>query len=249
MHVPTAMDHPPVVEAIYGLQSVTADNLVPEEVMARLNRVLPEGFTVQQSMDQVNIELKNEGPGGIQHKQTQAWSGTRLVSNDGKFQAHLMRFGVFINFLAYKSFEEALPLVQRIWAAYQEAFNPILVSRLSIRYINVLRLPFDEGRVNLERYFHVHLRFPDELANTMEHFHQQFVIRDPETQIPARVMISNIKEEGDELHVIFDNEGYSEGQWTPEEQRIWEEFGLVRNWTYHIFRTTLTEECLKISNA
>ncbi len=247
--VPTPMARPPVVEAIYGLQGVTPDDLDPEAATTRLNAVLPEGFSVEQSVDHVNIQFKREGTGPIQHQHTQAWSGTKLVSNDGKIHAHLMRFGLFINFLAYKSFEDALPLVQRIWSTYQEVFKPVLVSRISIRYINVLRLPFEEGRVDLSRYFQVHLSFPEELTNTMEHFHQQFVIRDPETNIPARVMISNIKEEGDHLHVAFDNEGYSEGQWAPEEQRIWDEFESVRNWTYHIFRTTLTEECLKSSNA
>ncbi len=246
--VPVPFDRPPVVEAIYGIQAVTAAELVPDEVMEKLSALLPPGFIMQQSMDHVNIELKREAEGPVQHKHTQVWSGAKLASVDGKVVAHFMRFGIFVSFTAYRSYEESRPVVQLLWAVYSETFKPHMITRLSIRYINLIKLPFENGRINLERYFQVHLRFPNELANTMEHFHQQFVIRDPATQVPARVMISNLREEDDSLVVAFDNEGYQESQWTPDDSRIWAELELVRNWTYQIFRTTLTEECLRNYN-
>lgn len=244
MFPPSAMDHPPVVEAIYGIQAITTADLQQEPVMERLRAAMPVGFTVQETMDHVNIEFKREGDGPVQPKHTQLWSGARLTSADGKTVAHFMRFGIFVSFLAYRNFEEARPVVQRLWDAYIKAFTPQLVNRVSIRYINMLKLPFEDGRVDLEKYFHVHLRFPGELTSIMEHFHQQFVIRDPDTGVPARVMISNQQEEEENLVVAFDIEGYQERQWTPDDTIIWDDFVLVRNWTYHIFRATLTDACL-----
>lgn len=237
------MDHPPVVEAIYGLQAVTPADLEQESVMERLKASVPEGFKVQVAMDHVNIELKRDGDGPVEPKHTQLWSGARLISNDEKVVAHFMRFGVFVSFLAYRSFEEARPLVQQLWDTYARAFTPQWVNRLSIRYINILKLPFENGQVNLEKYFRVNLKFPEELTATMDHFHQQFVIRDPDTGVPARVMISNQREEGNNLVVAFDLEGYQERQWTPEDIVIWADFVLVRNWTFHIFKATLTDAC------
>lgn len=249
MFTPSILERPPVVEAIYGIQAITPAELQQEPVMERLRTAVPEGFSVHLSMDHVNIELKREGDGPVQPTHSQLWSGARLVSADGTMVAHFMRFGVFVSFLAYRSFEEARPLVQRLWEAYIKAFTPQLVNRISIRYINMLKLPFENGQVDLEKYFNVHLKFPEELTGGMDHFHQQFVIRDPETRVPARVMISNQREEGDDLVVAFDLEGYQERQWTPEDGVIWDDFVLVRNWTYHIFRATLTDACLGSNNS
>jgi len=249
MYTPRPWDHPPVVEAIFGLQAITPTDLEQEPVMDRLRAVMPEGFTVQVSMDHVNIELKREGEGPVQPKHTQLWSGARLISSDEKVVAHFMRFGMFVSFLAYRSFEEARPLVEQLWKIYTKAFTPQLVNRVSIRYINMLKLPFENGQVHLEKYFHVYLKFPVELTVGVDHFHQQFVIRDPDTRVPARVMISNQREEGDKLVVAFDLEGYQERQWTPEDGVIWDDLILVRNWTYHIFRATLTDACLSSNNS
>lgn len=238
------MDHPPVVEAIFGLQVVTATDLDKESVLSTLDANLPEGFTVKQVMDHVNVEFRDDGNGPVPQSPTHGWIGVRLHGPDDKVVAHFMRFGMFVSFLAYHSFEEARPLVQQLWGAYTRSFTPQLVNRVSIRYINMLKLPFENDQVDLEKYFRVNLKFPDELTGQMDHFHQQFVIRDPETRIPARVMISNQREEEGNLVVAFDLEGYQERQWTPDDSVIWDDFVLVRNWTYHIFRATLTDACL-----
>lgn len=248
VYSPEVIMDPPVVEAIYGIQAVTPTSLEQGSVMDQLRSHLPADYTVQETMDQVNIELRREGDGPVQPKHTQLWSGAKLTSTDGKVVVHFMRFGMFANFLAYRSFDEALPLVQKLWGLYLKAFTPQLANKLSIRYINLLNLPFEDGRVDLDKYFKVYLNFPQELTNSMEHFHQQFIIRDPATQVPARVMISSLREEGDKLVVVFDQEGYLERQWAPEDTVLWTDLGLVRNWTYHVFRAILTDECLKTNN-
>ncbi len=240
------MVHAPAVEVIYGLQAVTPDDLTPESVTDLVKAGLPHGYTIQQSVDHVNIAFQREGEGPIQHSQSQAWSGIKLIDAEGKTAAHLMRFGVFINFLAYQDYEHALPLVQDIWQLYRAAFRPIQVMRLSIRYINILKLPFENEKVPLDRYFHVGLTFPEGLSGDMQHFHYQFVFKEDSTGMPARIMISSVKEEGDELHVAFDNEGYHEEQLPADDARIWQEFGNIRAWTYHIFHSILTEECEKL---
>ncbi len=243
---PKPLAHPPAVEVIFGLQCVTPDDLDQEAVGKALTASLPSGFTVERQVDHVNIAVKGDGKGQVEHTQSQAWSGVKVVNTDGTVAGHFMRFGAFVNFTQYRGFEDGIGVVRTLWEAYCKAFTPQQVMRLSIRYINVLKLPFDTNdKVQLDRYFKVLLTFPEELSTDMTHFHHQIVIRDPKTGMPARVMISSMKEEGDQLHVAFDNEGYREGQWVPDDNRIWQEFEAVRDWTYHIFKTTLTPECLE----
>ncbi len=243
---PKPLVHAPAVEVIYGLQAVTPDDLDPQAVTDLVKDSLPEGFTIQQAVDHVNIAFKREGDGPIEHSHSQAWSGIKLLDTAGKTAAHLMRFGVFVNFLDYQDYDHAVPAVKAIWKVYRTAFRPLHVMRLSIRYINILKLPFENEKIKLERYFQLGLTFPESLSNNMKHFHYQFVFNADDTGMPARIMISSVKEEGDELHVAFDNEGYWEGQLPPDDPRIWHDFDDIRNWTYHIFNSILTEECAKI---
>lgn len=244
--VPYPLKKAPAVEVVYGLQSITPDDLVPAEVAERVKNSLPEGFTIQQPVDHVNIAFKREGGGALEHSQTQTWTGLRLIDADGRTAAHLLRAGLFVNFLNYTDYDHALPLVKSMWQVYQDAFKPLHVQRLSIRYINILKLPFEDDKVPLGKYFHVHLTFPESLSGNMQHFHYQFLFTEDGTGMPARIMLSSVKEEDNELHVAFDNEGYLEGQLQPTEERIWTDLGEIRNWTYHIFCSILTEECAEL---
>ena len=221
--VPKTLDHAPAVEVIYGLQTVTPDDLDPQAVTDLINSSLPAGFTVQLAVDQVKIAFKREAVGPLEHNHSQAWSGLKLIDADGKTAAHMMRVGLFVNFLAYQDFDHALPVVKELWKLYAKAFRPLHVARLSIRYINILKLPLVDNKVPLDRYFHVSLAFPPALSGDVLHFHYQFVFRDEGTGMPARIMISSIKPEEDELHVAFDNEGYLEGETQPDDPRIWED--------------------------
>jgi uncharacterized protein (TIGR04255 family) len=154
-----------------------------------------------------------------------------------------MRFGLFVNFSQYGGYDAAIGSVQALWKAYFQAFRSALVMQLTIRYINVIRLPFDkDGRVELTDYLHVAIQFPEALARNLTNFHYQFTIVSDEG-LPARIMLSSMREEADDLVMAFDNEGAYKSQWRVNDENIWTSFTKVRDWTYHIYQTVLTEKC------
>jgi uncharacterized protein (TIGR04255 family) len=235
--------HPPAVEVIYGLQAVTPTDLEWEAVQEVLQQVLPIGFRVDQQIANVNIEVKTVPGAEPAQTRTETWSGVKVVSEDGQVTGHLMRFGLFVNFSQYGGYDAAIGSVQALWKAYFQAFRSALVMQLTIRYINVIRLPFDkDGRVELTDYLHVAIQFPEALARNLTNFHYQFTIVSDEG-LPARIMLSSMREEADDLVMAFDNEGAYKSQWRVNDENIWTSFTKVRDWTYHIYQTVLTEKC------
>jgi uncharacterized protein (TIGR04255 family) len=205
--------------------------------------VLPIGFRVDQQIANVNIEVKTVPGAEPAQTRTETWSGVKVVSEDGQVTGHLMRFGLFVNFSQYGGYDAAIGSVQALWKAYFQAFRSALVMQLTIRYINVIRLPFDkDGRVELTDYLHVAIQFPEALARNLTNFHYQFTIVSDEG-LPARIMLSSMREEADDLVMAFDNEGAYKSQWRVNDENIWTSFTKVRDWTYHIYQTVLTEKC------
>ena len=240
---PEPLAHPPAVEVIYGLQAVTPADLEWETVQEVLQHELPDGFRVDQPIANVNIEVKTVPGSDPAQTRTETWSGVKVVSEDGQVTGHLMRFGLFVNFGQYAGYDAAIEPVQALWQAYYQAFRATLVMQLSIRYINVIRLPFDkDGRVELADYFQVAIQFPETLARNLTNFHYQFTIASDQG-LPARIMLSSMREEADDLVIAFDNEGAYKSQWQVNDGNIWTAFTQVRDWTYHIFQTVLTEKC------
>ena len=190
--------------------------------MERLRATIPTGFTLHESMDHVNIELKREGDGPVQPKHTQLWSGARLVSSDEKVVAHFMRFGVYVSFLAYRNFEEALPLVQRLWEAYIKAFTRSwsIASLFGTSICSSCRSKM--AKWTSKNIFKCTLssRGVDEHLGTLS---STIVILDPNSGFMTCNDLNQREEDGN-LVVAFDLEGYQERQWTPEDGVIWDDF-------------------------
>lgn len=240
---PTPLIRPPAVEVIYGLHAGSPAELELEDVLSALRECLPAGYRVEQPMHAVNVRLTTHKDNTTTESRNMQWSGVRVVHEEGAITGHFMRNGLFVNFSDYLGYDEAIGAVQQLWAAYAQAFHAPAVMQLSIRYINVLRMPFNnEGRVDLNDYFRVVLQFPDELSANMLNFHHQLTIVN-DAGIQARIMLSSMKEDGEQLVVAFDNEGYLDGQWAADAMEPWEVFKELRDFTFRIFQSTLTDKC------
>ncbi len=240
---PPPLARPPAVEVIYGLHAVTPTDLVWEQVEAVLKAHLPQGFHLEQPITTLNIQVTTQKDNSTSETRSDHWAGVRVVSADGSITGHFMRNGLFVNFSKYPGYDEAIGPVQQLWVAFCKAFDVTAVMQLSIRYINVIRLPFNsEDRLELNEYFRLVLQFPDDLKASMRNFHHQLTIV-TDKDMPARIMLSSMREDDTHLVVAFDNEGYREGQWNADSLEIWNTFHEVRDGTYHIFQSILTDKC------
>ena len=204
---------------------------------------LPAGFRVEQPINAVSIHVTTNKDNTTSETRNMQWSGVRVVHEEGTITGHFMRNGLFVNFGRYMGYDEAIGTVQQLWAVYAPIFQAPVVMQLSIRYINVIRMPFNsEDRVDLNDYFRVGLQFPPELNSNMLNFHHQLTIVN-DAGIQARIMLSSMKEDGEHLVVAFDNEGYLDGQWGADASEPWDVFQELRDFTFRIFQSTLTDKC------
>lgn len=240
---PTPLSRPPAVEVIYGLHAGSHAELKLEGVLAAMREGLPAGFRVDQPINAVNIHVTAHNDSTTSETRNMQWTGVSVVNEDGSITGHFMRNGLFVNFSKYVGYDGAIGPVQELWGVYSKAFGANVVMQLSMRYINVIRLPFNsDGQMDLDDYFKVVLKFPVEFDPHILNFHHQFTVMN-DMAMRARIMLSSMREDGDHLVVAFDNEGYREGQWSADTPELWNTFQELRDFTYHIFRSILTDKC------
>jgi uncharacterized protein (TIGR04255 family) len=234
------LKEPPLVEVLYGLQAITAPAVTREQVRTKLDAEL-SGFAIQ-DMNRV----KAMADGKQTHEQESEWGGCKAISADQKSVLHFMREGLFVSFLPpYKGFPECIEDIARYWALYQQSFAPEQVVRIGIRYINLLRIPMEEGNVRFEEYFKLLTFYPVDGPFHLHRFHNQFEVSEPEFGIPARVIFTSTKETREELEVVLDIEAYEEVPKAPNDPSLWSRFDHARKWAFKLFTNTLTPECFQ----
>jgi len=115
--------------------------------------------------------------------------------------------GYSFNRLApYTNLDDYLPEIERTWRIYVEIASPIRIRNARLRYINRIRLPFEEGRVDLEKYFKIAPRFPEEEHFGLTNFLTQQSAIETETKLHAHIVLATeaAPNDGEFLPVILD---------------------------------------------
>jgi uncharacterized protein (TIGR04255 family) len=239
------LSEPPLVEVVYSLQVNTAPDLVQEVVVEGVKKALGATWKVE-LVDRVHVKVQARAGTIPEQEQQMDWQGLKCTAADGRQAIHMMREGLFVNFLPpYKGFPECIREVQRIWALYTEFFRPQRVVRTGIRYINLLQIPLVNGEVQFATYFKFLTLYPLEGPFHLHRFHHQFEVSEPEFNLPARVIFTSMKETQHTLDVVLDIETFDDQLRTPVEALLWPGFDRLRHWAYKLFTNTLTQECFQ----
>lgn len=155
--------------------------------------------------------------------------------------------GFSFNRLApYGSFDEYLPEIRRTWDQYREFATPSQVRRLSLRYINRIILPARE-EIELNEYFRVAPRLPDETGFVLTGFTQQQTATERTTGNIVQTVLAGQPPVTDGTPIIFDNTAQAELATEPADWESIERKLLELRWLKNrVFRLTLTDTCLNL---
>lgn len=121
-------------------------------------RVRPQ-FQNKRTARHLTVNLEADAGSTIVQQQIQATDRMQFYSENEKTLFQVGENLLVINQLApYQSWDEFLPLVEMAFGHYLEVANPKAVTRIGMRYINQIKLPFsDETRsIELEDFFNVY---------------------------------------------------------------------------------------------
>lgn len=240
--------NPPIVEAVVDIECDFKPgqklNALEEPARQRFGDSYPK-FRPQ-FLQELQIQLKeNES---VTQSKRQGIQAFQFLKDDEKQLVQVRSTGYSFNRLSpYTSFDDYLPEIQRTWDLYREVATPIQIKLVRLRYINRIRLPFADSRVELDEYFELGPRLPDEERLTMVGFLNQYVAVEADTGHQVTTVLTAQQPEKDCVPIIFDNAAAAMSPLDPENwDRLEATLEALRALKNRVFRNTLSDKCLHL---
>jgi uncharacterized protein (TIGR04255 family) len=235
--------HPPLREAIIDLR--IADELptsfaekIAGQPLVGFEAAMPiwrGKYTFQVGMEQPAAPGTTGG--------TNERFGWRYMTTDGSRVAQFRRDGATFSVLRdYANWEEAKAKARTLWAQYCEWGSPKEVSRLAVRYINVLDVPVG---MDFDLYLAAGPRIPPELPQVLNGFLHRVVIPFSTDGITAIVTQAMEFPSGTSVPVVLDIDVYYTCKLEVNSPIVWAEFDRLRDIKNHIFFSSVTERALE----
>lgn len=171
--------------------------------------------------------------------------GWRYDAKDGSRVAQLRRDGATYSVLkGYTSWGEAKSSAQSTWQQYCEWGSPRLVTRLAVRYINVLELP---PGINTDIYLTAGARIPPELPQIFNSFfHRVMIPFAPEGATAVLTQALEVPLEKS-VPVVLDIDVFTNNcTLAPDSSEIWSQLDKLRDIKNRIFFAAVTEKAMEV---
>jgi uncharacterized protein (TIGR04255 family) len=248
MSEPRILSKPPIVEAVVDIDC----DMLPAQDLATLEATGREHFSDQypkfrpQFIQAHQIELKADGAPKVSARR--GLQALLFLHDDEKQLVQVRALGFSFNRLApYTNLDHYLPEIARTWRLFVNVATPIQVQAVRLRYINRIKVPLVDGRVELGDYFGVSPQLPDGTGLRFRGFLNQHAAVEEHTGNTADIILATQPADNGVLPVIFDITVASIGvadsaDWNSISQRILS----LRSLKNRIFSHTLTERCFSL---
>ncbi len=246
---PVRLTNPPVQEVVYHIRAVVPAPPSVSGIKADLAEALKADYPVAEDFNLFQHTLQ-PGALGVASMQVQGGLfGLRFRNRKGTQVVHFTPTGLVMNWLKpYPGYDKCMTKVRRLWALYVKYYGPISVETVSMRYIDRIQLPLDNGSVNLGEYISIGAGVPAIKGLSVSGFNQVFeFIKAPEN-IRTRVNLATLNPEDHVLPVLLDHEAFIDlkGEKERTGKAIWLAFDKAHTWNWKFFIGSLTPRCLAL---
>lgn len=238
----------PIVEAVLDIDC----DMPPMFDLAALEAPTRAVFGVQypkyRAMFLEQHQIKSMPDEPAKHSAMRAIQALQFLQDDEKQLVQVRAQGFSFNRLApYSTLDDYLPEIHRVWELFIGIAAPVQIRTIRLRYINRILLPLTNGSVELEDYFKVSPRLPDENKLRFAGFLNQHTAVEVDTGHQVNIVLASQPPENGKLSVIFD---ICVASARTAEVKNWSwilaEIQSLRGLKNRIFRNTLTETCLNL---
>lgn len=243
---PLNLANPPIVEALLDIECDMPPAQQLEALIDPAKAAFGDKYPKLQTQYLQEYRLK-AAPDSLSSLATRpGLVGLRFLQDDEKALVQARVEGFSFNRLApYTRFDDYLPEIERAWRLYVALASPILVRTIRLRFINRILIPFEGSNVNLDDYFTISPRLPDEDRFRFVGFFQQYTAVEKKTANIVQVLLTAQKPEGGVLPVIFDNGAAAPEQGDPQDwPRLSARIQELRALKNDVFQRSLTQKCL-----
>lgn len=250
---------PPIVEAIVDIECDFAPGYDVKALEEPARTEFAADYPTLRHRFLHELRISANAEGGPDHSARQALNSLMLLKEDEKQLVQIRATGYSFNRLApYLSFDAYLPEIRQTWDLFRMIAKPVQVTGVNLRYINRIVLPTrQDGNVELDDYFRVGPRLPDEEQLIFTGFLNQYTAVEHDTRHQVKVVLSTTEPQQllatessraeDGTPVIFDNTAAAMASLDPKDWKSLEAIlRSLRGLKNRVFKNTLTEHCLSL---
>lgn len=171
--------------------------------------------------------------------------GYQIRDEDDLYVAAFQVGGLVVSRLRpYESWERLYAEAWRLWQLYLEAVRPEAVTRLATRFLNHIPLPISYETGD---YFKVPIHVPDGLPYGLVAYHYRYVM-DVGDGVRANVTLSSepVEQGAENATTLFDIDCYRQEGSLPDDPKIPDVLGNLREIKNRIFFESLTDKTLEL---
>lgn len=146
----------------------------------------------------------------------------------------------------YTSWEEVLPIARRMWSLYVEIGSPEFITRIAVRYINQLKIPFQFEQFS--EILEAPPTLPEGVPDKVSSFLTRQVVHDPVTGIAVNFIQALEGRTPDEQNIVvlLDIDAYKLQDFEPNDERVFQEFETLRTMKNRFFFNSITERIVRL---
>jgi len=227
------LTHPPAVEAILDVQGAFP-NGVQIEALAALHESFQKNYPkrTEEKIFQLGFDFQ-AGQELRATAQDHGLRGYRFHSPDEKEIVQCRKDGFTFNRLKpYTAWEDVYPRAVEAWGVFRKAFPDMVISRVSLRYINQIFLPCIDGLVELDDYLAIQLPGPKNLDLTRAAFMGQSIFGDAVSGLAANYVVTQQPaSDANKVCILLDIDVFYAGPELSETNppALWEKMRYLKN--------------------
>ena len=170
-----------------------------------------------------------------------ATDGFIFGTSDGRQLAQYRLDGFTFNRLRpYSRWEEVFPEAKKLWEIYRTAVQPVLVTRLAVRYINTIEIP--SKAIDYDHYLTAAPKVPEGLPQLLQSFLTRIEVPFPDRDVVAIItQTPSGKQDPLKSGIILDIDVCAAVNLSAEDARIYEIFGVLREIKNQVFFSSISE--------
>ena len=242
-HLPNA----PITEAVVDFRAQT--NLDASlECLGSLPSDLASAYPQREELNHFELQVEQREGAKLKTTETGGFVGYRFWSQDRRYAAQFRKNGFTFSRLApYSDWDTVYGEAIRLFSAYVSRCSVSEITRIAVRYINLLKLP--EAEVSdFSPFLVAPPPFPQEVNAYLSEFLTKVIIADPDSQIRANVIqtIHRGVQIPGVVPVILDIDVYEQGNLPVDVTLLDERFRALRSMKNRLFFASITEKAAKL---
>jgi uncharacterized protein (TIGR04255 family) len=233
----------PIVEAVIDFHVVPQDQ-VSAETFADLRSTIGEKYTRESSIQTIEARFGIVHGTPLEPRQLRTELGYRYKRETEIAQFRVNGF-TFSKLARYTTWEEVSSEAFRLWEIYFKLAKPREVSRIAVRYINRMQLPYVK---ELGEYLTEPPRLPLPAPQRVREFLTRVYVEDDGRKASA-VMIQALEPQiyPDSISLLLDIDAFrGELHEMPDDPGLLSTFGKLRDLKNEIFFACITEKIVEI---